>query len=151
MGNSAGRVLTLAAALLAPGAAQACTVGFMVADEPAQRERDARAAYYKAAAIIDGEVVRPLVYRADGTSQPALVRAVRVRKGPRQEYFKVGDREFCDDRVPGDPGQRDRMVLVGGPDVYYWAADDESYVDRLLGSDRRSQWPYRAGKAPARP
>jgi hypothetical protein len=100
---------------------------------------EARRLIREATAVIDGEVVRPL---ADG--QPALVRAARVLKGPVQEFFAVGERHSCDLALT-EAGARRRLILVGGPEVYFLPVDysNARYEDRLLGSDRRRDWPYR--------
>lgn len=40
-----------------------------------------------------------------------------------------------------------RLVLFGGPDLYYvpsWTISD-SHIAWLLRPDRRRNWPYRAG------
>jgi hypothetical protein len=101
--------------------------------------REARRLIGQATAVIDGEVVRPF---ADG--QPALVRATRVLKGPVKELFAVGGRQSCD-RALTEVGERLRLILVGGPEVYYLRVDysNARYEDRLLRSDRRRDWPYR--------
>ena len=45
-------------------------------------------------------------------------------------------------------GERARMILHGGPDVWFirmGMGSDEAAVDRVLGSDRRVDWPYVRG------
>jgi hypothetical protein len=44
-------------------------------------------------------------------------------------------------------GERARMILTGGPDVYFirMSTLSESAIDRLLGSSRRRDWPYVRG------
>ena len=44
-------------------------------------------------------------------------------------------------------GERARMILTGGPDIYFirMSTLSESAVDSLLGSDRRRDWPYVQG------
>jgi hypothetical protein len=131
--------LTVAAALFAalPGAALACDSA--LPDDPAGREAAARATIDQFAAIIDAEVVR-----APAPGRRAIVHAVRVFNGPRQELFEIGpERTSCD--VPmGGVGSRLRLFLSGGPDLWYagdtasWPADE----DRLLGSDREQDWPF---------
>lgn len=92
---SAGRaaLLMLALSPVLPTAAQACSV--IVEREPTaqERRRAARQALERASAIVDGEVVRPFVRGG----QPALVRALRVLKGPQQTYFEVGEESSCDE------------------------------------------------------
>ncbi|MEA3016756.1 MAG: hypothetical protein QOI38_1478 [Sphingomonadales bacterium] len=135
----------LSAAVLAPAAAQACSVVILRQPSSAQQARDARRRIARASAVIDGEVVRALT-----DEQPALVRAARVLKGPVQEYFAVGEEDSCDTALTR-VGERLRMILVGGPDVYFLRTD-YSYAraeDRVLGSDRRRDWPYREGEQPA--
>jgi hypothetical protein len=129
---------------VAPEPAAACSVFMGREPSPAEKMRDARLRIERSAAIVDGEVVRP--FRRGG--EPALVRAHRILKGPRQEYFAVGERDSCDYALM-EVGQRQRMVLDGGPDLYYLGLDttDDRSEDRLLGSDRRKAWPFRRGTA----
>lgn len=131
-----------------PEPAAACSVFVGREPSPAEKMRDARRRIGRAIAIVDGEVVRP--FRRGG--EPARVRAHRILKGPRQEYFAVGERHSCDSALT-EVGQRMRMVLDGGPDIYYLGLDttDPRYQDRLLGSDRRKVWPFRRGTASALP
>jgi hypothetical protein len=76
----------------------------------------------------------------------ALVRVARIFKGPRQQWFEVGEESSCDLALMR-VGERRRLVLFGGPSV--WRATmidaEQQIVDRLLGSDRRRDWPYFAG------
>ena len=80
-------------ALLAPDAAQACS---MVANPhrptPAEEQAAARLVVDRAAAIIDGEVIRPFV----PGGAPALVRVHRRFKGPDQAEFAVGMLTSCE-------------------------------------------------------
>lgn len=135
-------VLMLALSSLMPTAAQACSVFADSEQAPAQKRRDARLLVDRAAAIIDGEVVRPFLRGR----QSAIVRAFRILKGPQQTYFEVGERDSCDWSFE-QVGQRMRIVLFGGPDLYFasYLGVEDRYVDRLLRSDRRRDWPYRAG------
>jgi hypothetical protein len=132
-------------AMLAPGMARACTIDPNYRPTPAAVRAEARRAVREATAIIDGEVIRP----AAGYT-PALVRAHRVLKGPRQAIFAVGVQDSCS-MVLTTPGQRSRLILFGGPDVYFADINTpgERAVDRLLGSDRRRDWPYVAGEEAA--
>jgi len=132
-------------ALLAPGAAQACT---MVANPhpptAAQLQAAARQVVDHAAAIIDGEVIRAVV---PGRT-PALVRVHRQFTGPPRAEVEVGILTSCD--VPlVRLGERARMILTGGPDVWFirmgMGAAEAAAVDRLLGSDRTRDWPYVQG------
>ncbi len=133
-------------ALLAPGAASACS---MVArphpPSPAQEQAAARLVVDGATAIIDGEVIRTFL---PGRS-PALVRMHRMFKGPQQAEFRVGMLTSCDIALMR-VGERARMVLTGGPDIYilHMSTLSEAAVDRLLGSDRRVDWPYVRGDVP---
>jgi hypothetical protein len=122
-----------------PATAQACSVVITRQSGPAERMREARRSIREATAIVDGEVVRPLA-----GSQPALVRAARVLKGPIQDFFSVGERDSCDIALT-DAGQRLRLILLGGPEVYFlpMGYSNARYEDRLLHSDRRRDWPYR--------
>jgi hypothetical protein len=126
--------------MLATGAAGACT---MVAaphpPTPAEEQAAARLVVDRAAAIIDGQVIRP--YVPGGT--PALVRVHRVFRGPQRTDYAVGVLTSCD--IPlMRPGERARMILSGGPDIWFihMSTLSESAVDNLLGSDRRRDWPY---------
>lgn len=132
----------LALSPLAPAAARACAVVVLREPSIAEKQRTARESIERATAIVDGEVVRPFVRGL----QPAVVRAFRILKGPQQAFFEVGERHSCD-RAFVQVGERARLILVGGPDLYF-APDtgaEHRYVDRLLRSDRRRDWPYRAG------
>ncbi|HEX8654025.1 MAG TPA: hypothetical protein VF693_02220 [Allosphingosinicella sp.] len=136
---------TAVGALAAPTAAQACSIVILRQPTSAEQARDARRRLARATAVIDGEVVRALT-----DTEPALVRAARVLKGPAQEYFAVGYEDSCDTALTR-VGERLRMILVGGPDVYFLRTD-YSYAraeDRVLGSDRRRDWPYREAEQPA--
>lgn len=130
-----------ACALLAPSSSFACSVLTASRSSPAAHLREARLLIDNAAAIVDGEVVRPF-----DDSAPALVRISRVLRGPAQEFIQVGERNSCDTRLTR-VGTRLRLILVGGPDVYYLPVDYSNalYEDRVLGSDRRRDWPYRSG------
>lgn len=141
------RTIILALGLLAlAGEAQACTI-IRRPQTQAQNMQDARARVDGATAIIDAEVIEP--YRDD--LSPAVVRAERVLKGPKQAQFQVGMVTNCDlvlDRV----GERRRLILYGGPGVFHTPIDGAgaAYEDRVLGSDRRKVWPFRAGAEPRR-
>lgn len=134
------RALSLTVAALfavLPTAAFACD--FALPADPAGREAAARATIDQFTAIIDAEVIR-----APASDRPALVRAVRVFKGPRQALFEIApERTSCDMPV-GGVGSRRRLFLTGGPDIWR-AGDTASYPadeDRLLGSDRERDWPF---------
>ncbi len=124
-------------AMLAPGAAGACRMA-PVADGPAA----ARHAVDAAAAIVDGEVIRPFV----PGGPPALVRVHRLFKGPQQAEFEVGALTDCDIALTRQ-GERSRMILTGGPDVWFihMTTLGERAVDSVLGSDRRRDWPFVRG------
>ncbi|WP_291838661.1 hypothetical protein [Brevundimonas sp.] len=134
------RALSLTVAVLftgLPTVALACD--FAIPADPAGREAAARATIDQFAAIIDAEVVR-----APAPGRPALVRAVRVFKGPRLEMFEIGPQRTSCDAGIGGVGSRQRLFLTGGPDLWY-AGDTASYPadeDRLLGSDREQDWPF---------
>jgi hypothetical protein len=136
----------------APAGAAGARRGRRLLDErtppltPAQAEAAARQVVDHAAAIIDGEVIRPFV---PGQS-PALVRVHRRFKGPAQAEYEVGILTSCD--VPlVRLGERARMILTGGPDVYFIhmgmgvSASEAAAIDRLLGSDPARDWPYVQG------
>jgi hypothetical protein len=133
-------------ALLAPGTAGACSMVARPHLTPAEAQAAARQAIDHAAAIIDGEVIRAFV---PGQS-PALVRVHRQFTGPPRAEFEVGIMTSCD--VPlVRLGERQRMILTGGPDVWFIrmgmgvSASEAVAIDRLLGSDRARDWPYVQG------
>lgn len=133
-------------ALLAPGAASACSMYAPRPLTPAEEQAGARHAIDAAGAIIDGEVIRPFV---PGRAA-AIVRVHRRFKGPQLAEFQVGVLTSCD--VPlMRPGERARMLLTGGPDIWFIRMSTlrESAVDALLGSDRRRDWPYVRGTVTA--
>jgi hypothetical protein len=134
-------------AVLAPGAANACSIYLPHPPTPAEERAGARSAVEHAAAIIDGEVIRPLVRGG----APALVRVHRLFKGPQQAEFEVGALTSCDVALMAI-GERSRMILTGGPDLYFirMGIVSEPAVDRLLGSDRRRDWPHVRGTMTAR-
>ena len=98
-------------------------------------------------AIIDAEVVRANDY----DSPPALLYAHRVLKGPDQRWFEVGTNgnDSCAN-VFTQVGQRQRVLLFTGPHGLwdYMLTVDQRYVDRILGSDRRRDFPYFSGPRP---
>lgn len=124
-------------------AASACAVVLTRAPSQTEQMAAARKTIDEASAIIDVEVVR-----AARENRPALVYAYRVLKGPRREWFEVASRDSCDDYLQS-VGERVRLILSGGPDIYYSKASGYAILeDRLLGSDRRRDWPYRDGAQP---
>ena len=137
--SSACRLAILVVLTLAPEVAQACSVFVTREPYPAERRREARRVLDQATAVVDGEVVRAMT-----AGQPALVRAERVLKGPNQEFFAVGERDSCDVALT-EAGQRLRLVLTGGPDLYFLPVDysNARFEDRILRSDRRRDWPAR--------
>lgn len=130
-------------AMLAAGAANACTAIQKRPLSPAERMREARLAVQEAAAIIDGEVIRPIQ-----DQRPAVVAVSQVLKGPEVATFMVGQRTSCDLAVTR-VGERLRLILVGGPGEYYAPFDysNARYEDRLLRSDRRKVWRSREGSS----
>jgi hypothetical protein len=137
-------MLALALLCAAPQAALACSVVETGHSTVAQRaQRQARWAVEHATAIVDGEVIQPFVRGR----QNALVRADSVLRGPQQEIFEVGERDSCDVALE-NVGERLRLLLVGGPDLYFLPVDQSNarYEDRLLNSDRDAVWPYQPGQ-----
>lgn len=137
--------LLLAVLALGVSASPALACSVVIPDDwgPYEFQKMARDAVRGSTAIIDGEVVQPFI----AGKQNAIVRAVRVLKGPQQIEFEVGEQDSCS-IVLDHVGARSRMLLSGGPTVYYLQDDqsDAQYEDRLLKSDRRKVWPYVAGK-----
>ena len=110
---------------------------------PAEAQAAARLLVDHAAAIIDGEVIRPFV---PGRAA-ALVRVHRRFSGPEQAEFEIGMMTSCDVALMRT-GERARMILTGGPDIWFirmGVGGDGVAVDRVLGSDRRVDWPYVQG------
>lgn len=140
MAWSAPFVLALGACLL-PASAGACSVVATQELTEAERRHEARDLIEEATAIVDGEVVRP--YSA---SEPAVVRVTRTLKGEHREFVTVGERTSCDIALT-QVGTRLRLILVGGPDVFFLPVDYSNAIneDRILGSDRRRDWPYQPG------
>jgi hypothetical protein len=130
-------------------AGAACSIVLSDADRtPAGSASRASAMLARADAVIDGEVVR-----AVSEGQPALVYAHRVLRGPAAQWFYVADdgTDSCDTPLL-QVGERMRMVLVQRPDrrtaeIYHFYTDqgNAAYEDRILGSDRRRDYPYFAG------
>ena len=135
-------VALTASALLSAAPAFACSVVLPKKYDRQDEWRDAKAKVRRATLIIDGEVVR-----LPDADHGALVRVQRVFKGPHVAQIEVGARGDCDSdftRV----GERTRMLLDGGPDVYFMRVTQgrADFVDRLLGSDRSKDWPYAPGR-----
>ncbi len=127
-----------------PSVASACSIVWSPTDRtPAAEWRRAREAVRTAPVIIDAEVIRPYVQG----KQTALLKAHRIHKGPNQEIFEVGAPTGCNREFTVE-GERTRVLLDGGPDVYFDRDPGLDWqVDRLLKSDRRRDWPYRPGPA----
>ncbi|RZJ42068.1 MAG: hypothetical protein EON87_15415 [Brevundimonas sp.] len=121
--------------------ARACAVVTVREPTTAERRTEARFLIEQATAIVDGEVVRPFT-----KAEPALVRVSRVLKGDAREFVRVGERTSCDIALTR-PGTRLRLILTGGPDVFYLPVDYSNAVeeDGVLGSDRTLDWPYYPG------
>lgn len=126
---------------LGPATAHACSVVVMREPTPSEKRREAEELIERATAILDGEVVRPW-----SPAAPALVRVERVLKGDERQFVLVGERDSCDVALTRS-GERLRLILVGGPDLFYLPVDysNATTEDRLLGSDRRRDWPYYRG------
>lgn len=140
MSRTLGMSVVAATLLALPAPALACSI--IARDwSPYELQAQARERIERATAIIDGEVVRPL-----SNTEPALVRAERVLRGPDQAFFEVGEFTSCDIALVRT-GERLRMILYGGPDVYFLSIDasNADYEDRILGSDRETVWPYFPG------
>lgn len=126
---------------LEPTSALACSVVISHEPSPSERRREAQDTVERATAIVDGEVLRPITL-----AEPALVRVTRVLKGETAELILVGERDSCDIALT-QTGQRLRLILVGGPEIFFLPVDYSNavYEDRLIGSDRRRDWPYQQG------
>jgi len=130
-------------AAMSASPAAACIVTMVGAWGPAEFRKYAEDSVQSAAAIIDGEVVRPM-----SGQQNAIVRAAKVHKGPNQTEFEIGAMGSCHVSLPKQ-GERYRLLLFGGPDIYYAGyVTGAQYIDEVLGSDRRKDWPPVAPPAP---
>ncbi len=132
-------LLGLLVAFSAIPAAHACSI--VITHEPtyAELRAEAKKTVANANAILDGEVVEAGV---DGGA-PARIRVQRVFKGNVGEFVQVyGSSGACDLNF-GRVGQRWRFVLFGEPGHYTTGVDytNARYIDRLLKSDRRKDWP----------
>lgn len=135
--------MSLAAASVAMAtAAQACSVVMLRQPTVAEQRSAAVLMIEQAVAVVDGEVVRPFI----SEDRPALVRVNRVLRGEAGEFVQVGERTSCDIALTR-AGTRLRLILTGGPDVFYLPVDYSNAVeeDRVLGSDRTRDWPYYPG------
>lgn len=74
--------------------------------------RVAREAFERSSAIIDAEIVVP-----NRGGEPARLRPIRVLKGPNLPMFVVAPVGSCDIYLV-HPGERVRLVLAGGPDLF---------------------------------
>src|SRR3569623_992576 len=132
-------MIALCAAVV-PAAASACDVAQV--REPTVQEIVARAKFllFEATLVVDGEVVEP-----ETMTTPARVRVVHWFRGPKVAYFySRGDDGASYDMIM-TKGERRRFVMIGGPVVYRTSTMEISSnreVDRMLGSDRRKDWPY---------
>lgn len=109
-------VFAIAAIWSFPGAALACDCIRFIPGGP-NWDRDIKAAIGYAAVILDGELVRP----HGPLLEPAIVRPVKMLKGPRQREFKIDVISDCalllrepDVKV----GQRLRLILYRTDDRY---------------------------------
>lgn len=134
--------------LTVPGAAAACAVVVPAIEQtPAAEWRRARAAVAEAVVIVDAEVVRPFI----AGKQAAILKAYKVHKGPAQETYEVDSPTSCNREFDVE-GERVRVLLRGGPSVYFESDPGLGWqVDKLIGSDRRRDWPYRAASKEAVP
>ncbi|MBN8815464.1 MAG: hypothetical protein J0J06_08465 [Sphingomonas sp.] len=139
----AKRLVILAglAAFAWPAVASACSI--VVDHEPTFWENKARAKELLAQAtlVVDGEVIEP-----ETETTPAKIKVVRWFRGPKVDYFfSKGGGGDCTDRFEVK-GERQRFVMFGGPEVYDtfmgFEPSPQRAIDRLLGSDRRKDWPY---------
>jgi hypothetical protein len=136
------------AVISTPVEAAACSIFLSEVDRtPAAEWRRARQTVKDAVVIADVEVVRPYIRG----QQTALLKAYRVLKGPEQATFEVDAPTSCSQEFDRQ-GERLRVVLRGGPDVYFEVDPGLIWqVDRLIGSDRRRDWPYTRGIEPPIP
>ena len=108
-------LIAILAMLAAPSAALACDCVRWLPGPHFEADIDRVMA--GSSAIIDAVVVKPMT--KDG--QPAVVMASRVWKGPKQRRFSVGLGSDCStvlDRKLVRPGQRIRLILFGGPEIF---------------------------------
>ena len=125
-----------------PVEASACSVVYSAIDRTHAAEwRRAREAVKNADVMMDAEVIRPFIRG----KQTALLKAHRIFKGPSQETFEVDAPDSCALEFDRE-GERSRVFLRNGPGAYVaWDTGLNWQVDKLLGSDRRKDWPFVAG------
>jgi hypothetical protein len=136
------------AALTMAGPALSCSVvrakGYAGS---AQERRDVRKLVEQAAAIVDGEVVRPWT-----KEEPAEVEVSQVHRGWVGNFISVGGPSAGSECTIAlkRTGERMRMILSGGPRIYdlYVDHSNPKLVDKILKSNRRKVWPYVAGESP---
>jgi hypothetical protein len=119
--------------MLCSSPAQACK--FMALDDPVQRRAEAVTTVASATAIIDAVVVRP--YKSE--TEPALLKARRVIKGPRgKRFYVVAGATSCHKRF-SELGFQTRILLFGGPKVYtanmYRVSDED--IDAVLRARKK--------------
>jgi hypothetical protein len=127
--------------VLASTPADACSR----AGEPNIREtrQSVDRALSASAAIIDA-----VVERANGPyntpEEWAVLRTVRIWKGPKQAYFKVVAPTSCSvEFSEKEVGQTVRVVLWGGPEFYTMSQTRQPRVfDRLLKRRLKNMKPY---------
>lgn len=111
--NRVRHLLAIGALFLAamPGTAAACDFGAR-AETPAAIDLYAREIIRNSSAIIDAEVIA-----TGGPGRPAVLRPLRVLKGPELPVFLVAIRSMCDLRFRR-VGDRMRIILVDGPELF---------------------------------
>jgi hypothetical protein len=109
-------LVALVAMFSLPGAALACDCIRFIPGAP-NWDRDITAVTEHATVILDAELIRPL----GPLLEPAIVRPVRLLKGPRQKQYKVGVISDCALMLRAPEvkvGKRLRLILTGTPELY---------------------------------
>jgi len=122
-------------------AGQACSFGAAPTAEATRRDV---AEALERAVILDAVVERAYTV-INGTEEgPAILRALRIWKGPRQERFLVVAPTSCDvGFIERDVGRQVRVVLWGGPELYARRIVRQPRLyNRLLDRALRRMTPY---------
>jgi hypothetical protein len=111
---------------------QAIACKFVQSANETERAAAAKATVASAAAIIDAKVVRS----AGQNGKPALLKAIRVIKGPKgKKFYAVTGATSCDQQFT-KTGSRQRVLLFGGPKTYRASmyASTSADIDRAIAA-----------------
>lgn len=126
----ARQLLAIGAASLVvmPGSARACDLAPRH-DNPAQLIEHAREIFQRSTAIIDAEVIELTLIVPGRGVLPAHLRPIHILEGPSLPVFLVAD-GGCDIAFLRR-GERVRVILTGGPDLFAASQEDHgmNYID----------------------